>query len=57
MDLATFTFFTTITIDMFRSDVLHSVSVAVKEEETSTVRYMKNNVFFSINAQSATQKK
>jgi len=50
MDLATFAFFTTITIDMFRSVVLHSVSVAVKEEERNIVQYMKNNAFFSINA-------
>jgi hypothetical protein len=56
MDLATFTFFTTITIDIFRSDVLHSVSVAVKEEERSIVGNMKNNDFFNY-AQSATQKK
>jgi len=48
MDLATFTFFTTITIDTFRSVVLHSVSVAVKEEEGNFARYVKNNTFFQL---------
>jgi hypothetical protein len=48
MDLATFTFFTTISVDMFRSDFLRSASVAVKEEERRIVRYVKINVLLQL---------